>query len=319
MEGKEGNTVFDRSGKNTEKAWLFTDWEGPWVLNDFAYELCLAIFNNERFFRNLSEFDDYLFYVEKREGYEAGYTLKLLVPFISAFGIKEGVIDSLINSARFVPDAKRAGSEILNFFEPVVISTAYSKFVSATAQRIGFKIVHGSEVDFSLELDETLKEELLSSIDLIASLKGESLFEFLNNLMSKLWGRLTNLRVIGAKEKAEILERYEPKTPITIGDSITDCKMFKKAKELGGVAIAFNGNKYALEEADVAIVSQSAMSTAIVVKTLLNGGINLKLLKSQKYPTGTKVYIMSDSDFEDVLEKSMRTRVRLRRSAGTLG
>lgn len=279
----------------------------------------MAIFNNERFFRNLSEFDDYLFYVAKREGYEAGYTLKLLVPFISASGIKEGVIDSLINSARFVPDAKRAAEEILRFFEPVVISTAYSKFVSATAQRIGFRIVHGSEVDFSLELDETLKREVLSSIDLIASLRGEELFKFLENLMSRIWSRLLNLKVIGAKEKAEILERYEPENPIAIGDSITDCKMFEKAKELGGVAIAFNGNKYALEKADVAIVSQSAMSTAMVVKTLLNGGMNLKLLKSQKYPRGTKVYIMSDSDFEEVLENSMRMRVRLRSSAGSLG
>lgn len=288
-------------------------------MNDFAYELCLAIFNNERFFRNLSEFDDYLFYVVKKEGYEAGYTLKLLVPFISAFGIKKGVIESLINSAVFVPDAKRAGEEILSFFEPVVISTAYSKFVSATAEKIGFKIVHGSEVDFSMELDETLKDELLNSIDLIASLKGEELFEFLNDLMSKLWNHLANLKVIGAKEKAEILTRYEPENPIAIGDSITDCKMFEKAKELGGVAIAFNGNKYALEKADLAIVSPSAMSTAIVVRTLLNSGMNLKQLNSQKYPRGTKVYIMSDSDFEEVLEKSMRMRVKLRGSAGSLG
>ncbi|MEM2727271.1 MAG: hypothetical protein QXV61_03330 [Archaeoglobaceae archaeon] len=319
MEGKESNTVFHRSGKNTEKAWIFTDWEGPWILNDFAQELCLAIFNNDRFFRNLSEFDDYLFYVEKREGYEAGYTLKLLVPFISAYGIKEGVIEGLINSAIFVPDAKRAGEEILRFFEPVVISTAYNKFVSKTAEKIGFKIAHGSEVDFSLELDKALKSELLDSVDLIASLKGEELFEFLKNLMSKFWSRLDKLKVIGAKEKAEILARYEPKNPIAIGDSITDFKMFEKAKELGGVAIAFNGNRYALEKADVSIVSPSAMSTAIVVRTLLKSGMNLKLLKSQKYPRGTKVYIISDSDFEEVLEKSMKMRVKLRGSAGSLG
>lgn len=288
-------------------------------MNDFAYELCLAVFNNERFYRNLSEYDDYLFYVIKKDGYEAGYTLKLLVPFISAYGIEERVIGELIKSAVYVPDAKIASEEILQHFEPIVISTAYRKFVSKTAEKIGFKIVHGSDVDFSIELEDTLKEKLLRSIDLIASLKGEELFEFLDNLMSKLWDRLANLNVIGAREKAEILEKYEPNNPIVIGDSITDCKMFEKAKELGGVAIAFNGNKYALEKADVAIVSSSAMSISIVVRTLLKEEMNLNLLKSQKYPKGAKIYIMSESDFESVLEKSMKMRVKLRGSAGSLG
>lgn len=277
------------------------------------------MFNNERFFRNLSEYDDYLFYIAKRKSYEAGYTLKLLNPFISAFGVENSLIEDLINSVFFVPDAEKAGKEILERFEPVVISTAYKKFVSETAKKIGFKIVHGSELEFSMDLNEDLRRELLESVEVIASLKGRELYEFLDKIMGKIWDQIANLKVVGAKEKAEILEKYEPKSPIAIGDSITDCKMFEKAKELDGVAVAFNGNKYALEKADVAIVSPSAMSTAIVVKTLLKGGMNLKLLGSQRFPRGTKVYIMSESDFKEVLENSMRMRVKLRGSAGSLG
>jgi predicted HAD superfamily phosphohydrolase len=319
MEGKKGDPVLHRSGKNSEKALLFTDWEGPWILNDFAYELCLAVFNNERFFRNLSEYDDYLFYVAKRRGYEAGYTLKLLAPFISAFGLDERIIGGLINSAKFVPDAIPASERILKNFHPVVISTAYEKFVRQTAERIGFKTVHGSELDFSLQLDEGLKNEVLKSVDIIASLQGGELIEFMDRLMEKLWDRLAGLKVIGAREKAEILERYEPENPIAIGDSITDCKMFEKARELGGVAVAFNGNRYALEGADVAIVSRSANATAIVAETLLKGGMKPELLKSLKYPRGTRVYIMDEADFDTVLEMSMRMRVKLRGSAGSLG
>ncbi|MEM4155613.1 MAG: hypothetical protein QXQ38_02675 [Archaeoglobaceae archaeon] len=319
MEREKGNTVFYRSGKDFEKAWLFTDWEGPWILNDFAYELCLAVFNNDRFFRKLSEYDDYLFYVAKKEGYEAGYTLKLLTPFLSAFGVKKSIIDDLINSAIFVQDAKRAGEEILKNFEPIVVSTAYQEFVSETAKKIGFNIVHGSELELSMSLNESLKRELLGSVEVIASLREEELYEFLNMVMSKLWDQIAKLNVIGAKEKAEILEKYEPEAPIVIGDSITDCKMFEKAKELGGVAIAFNGNKYALEKADIAIVSRSAMSTAVVAKILLDGKMNLEALRSQRDLGGAKVYIMNESDFEDVLESSMRMRVKLRGSVGSLG
>lgn len=279
----------------------------------------MAVLNNDRFFRNLSEYDDYLFYIAKREHYEAGYTLKLLTPFLSALDFKKHIIDDLINSAIFVPNAKRAAKEILESFNPVVISTAYKEFVSKTAKKIGFRIVYGSELELSLDLSDPLKKELVDSVETIASLKGEELYKYLDNLFSKLWERISKLKVVGAKEKAEILEKYEPKAPIVIGDSITDCKMFEKAKELGGVAIAFNGNKYALEKADIAIVSRSAISTAIVVKTLLNGNMNIRLLTSQKYPKGTKVYIMSESDLKEVLEDSMRMRIRLRGSAGKLG
>ena len=60
---------------------FFTDWEGPWVLTDFALELSMAVFNNERFFSKLSLCEDDLAYGVKREGYEAGYTLKLRAPF----------------------------------------------------------------------------------------------------------------------------------------------------------------------------------------------------------------------------------------------
>jgi len=257
--------------------------------------------------------------VTKKEGYEAGYTLKLLVPFISAAGFREEIVDSLINSAVFVPGAKKAGDLIMKTFEPVVISTAYMRFVAETAEKIGFQKVHGSEVEFRFPLDPDLRDELIKAVDVVSSLRNEELYDYLEKLMSKFWDRLSKLKVIGAKEKAEILEKYDPVAPIAIGDSITDCKMFEKAKDLDGVAVAFNGNRYALEKADLAIVSDSALSIAIVAEKLLKSGMKLDLVASQKYPRGTKVYILENSDFETVLENSMRMRVKLRGAAGRLG
>lgn len=290
---------------------VFTDYEGPWVLNDFAYELCMAVFNNDRFFRNISEFDDYLYYVEKRKGYEAGYTLKLIAPFISA--TKQQLdLESMIGVV-YVPEARIASSEILKNCKVIVISTAYREFVEKTARFLGFQEIHASEVDFRMELNEELRRELIDSIDFIASLSGEEIYRELEKIFSKLWGLIEDLKVIGAKEKAEILESYEPKFPIAIGDSITDCKMFEKAKELGGVAIAFNGNKYALEKADFAIVSHSAMAEAIVVEQILEG----KKPKLDK-KIG-RVYEIEKSDFDEILRESMRSRVELRGIVGNLG
>lgn len=291
---------------------VFTDYEGPWVLNDFAYELCMAVFNNDRFFRNISEFDDYLYYVEKRKGYEAGYTLKLILPFISATGQRIN-LDPFIEGVVYVPDAKIAAKKLLKRCRVIVVSTAYRDFVEKTARSLGFLDVHASELDFEVKLSEELRKELVESVDLIASLSGEELYNTLNKIFSRLWGLIENFRVIGAKEKAEILESYDPKSPIAVGDSITDCKMFERARDLRGLAIAFNGNRYALEKADLAIVSTSALAQAIVIEQILRG-------KKPKIDEKIgKVYELEKSDFNEVLRESMKSRVRLRGSVGSLG
>ncbi len=62
-----------------------TDCEGPVSLNDNAYEAAAAFIpDGDRFFRKVSEFDDILADEIKRPGYNAGDTLKLIVPFLVA-------------------------------------------------------------------------------------------------------------------------------------------------------------------------------------------------------------------------------------------
>jgi len=280
-------------------------------LNDFAYELCMAIFNNDRFFRNLSEFDDYLYYVVKKEGYEAGYTLKLIIPFISAAG-QLGVIEKLLNNVIFVPDAKKAADRILKFCRVVVVSTAPKKFVEETAKILGFREIYASELEI-LELDDRTRVNLLEKVDIIASLSKEELYRALEEIFSRLWNKIEKIRVIGAREKAEIMESYNPKFPIAIGDSITDCKMFEKARELNGLAIAFNGNRYAIEKADYAIVSSTALSEAVVIEKIFSGK------KLEIEPRLGKLFKISESNMEKVVKESMKMRVKLRGLAGTLG
>jgi len=93
---------------------FFTDWEGPWVLTDFAYEIAIAFFNNHEFFERLSQYDDYLVLVEKKEGYEAGDTLKLLAPFIVASGVSSEELKDLAEKVvTYTPDAEDSMSYLL--------------------------------------------------------------------------------------------------------------------------------------------------------------------------------------------------------------
>ena len=73
---------------------FITDCEGPTSKNDNAMELAAHFIpQGEGFFALLSKYDDYLAYVEKRPGYKAGDTLRLILPFLKAFGATDKKIE----------------------------------------------------------------------------------------------------------------------------------------------------------------------------------------------------------------------------------
>ncbi len=105
--------------------------------------------------------------------------------------------------------------------------------------------LHGTEVDFdSLVISEGLREELLSMVDVIASLSGAELFRKLDELFSRdeIQKIVESVKAVGAGEKAKVVKNYcESKGidfPVVVGDSISDYKMFEAARDAGGVAIA---------------------------------------------------------------------------------
>jgi energy-converting hydrogenase A subunit R len=49
-----------------------------------------------------------------------------------------------------------------------------------------------------------------------------------------------------------------------IGDSITDVEAFKLVRQFGGLAVSFNGNSYAVRNADVAVMADGNLVTAVL-------------------------------------------------------
>ena len=134
-----------------------------------------------------------------------------------------------------------------------------------------------------------------------------------------------------------------------IGDSITDVEPLRFAREHDGISISFNGNDYPLREAQIAIVSPSAIATAVIAniyanydkKAVLtfiddyNNSDNIKKLfedykidsqineeffrifKNIKYPL---IKIVDSDNFEDILKESIEMRNRIRgEDVGGLG
>ena len=63
------------------------DCEGPITKNDNAMELAEHFIpQGGHFFSVISRYDDFLADIAKRQGYRAGNTLKLILPFLKAYG-----------------------------------------------------------------------------------------------------------------------------------------------------------------------------------------------------------------------------------------
>ena len=93
------------------KVQLITACEGPLALNDYAFELCRDFIKpqGDRFFQQVSRYDDYLAKVAKQPGYQSGNTLKLILPFLKAQGLTNAQLkDHSQKTVALMPGAEGA-------------------------------------------------------------------------------------------------------------------------------------------------------------------------------------------------------------------
>ncbi len=322
---------------------FFTDWEGPWVLTDFAYEVAIAFFNNHEFFERLSQYDDYLVLIERREDYEAGDTLRLLAPFIVALGISSNELKDLAEKVlAYTPDAEESMRYLLKRgIEPVVISTAYEQFLDVSAKPLGINRIHATSFNpeqYSLPREE--RDFILQAVEIIASLpeieipldeSSKSSIKWLNDFF---WNRLANMeagrilsdvKAVGGQRKLDVVRSYDILNPIVIGDSISDHAMLSWAKE-NGLAVSFNGNEFAVKNSNLAIVSETTFAEAYIVEAYLSGGLDgVKRAIKREFESElidrlkeTRYYWIGKSNIDEVINKSKTMRRKLRGLAGAL-
>ena len=72
-----------------------------------------------------------------------------------------------------------------------------------------------------------------------------------------------------------------------VGDSITDVEAFKLVRAGGGLTVSFNGNGYAVKNAEVAVLSESNLVTAVIADLFCKFGTEkaLEALQSWSFAT----------------------------------
>ena len=126
---------------------------------------------------------------------------------------------------------------------------------------------------------------------------------------------LEEIDPVGGKAKVEAvvksLERTqkEPANVIYIGDSITDAEALRFVKESGGLAVSFNGNRYAFFAADIACITEDTIVTSILIDCFdkhKKAGV-VELVEDYWNPEGFREFNIATSlieQFEELLSQS---------------
>ena len=267
-----------------EKSFI-TDCEGPLTLNDNAFELCANfIENGDELFKILSLYDDYLVDVVKKEGYKAGNTLKLILPFFVLENLKnDDLIDFSRKNIYAVRDSKFLLKYLKGAMNTYIVSTSYGQYIEALCNYMDFPFENtyytNVDVDVLSLIDEELSKIGEYKIQILENPDDYDLFDeiFFKEIPEMaIYDEIRKIEVVGGLGKKLAIDEIIEKDKIDInqilyiGDSITDVEPLDFAFKNNGISISFNGNEYPLKVAEIAIVSPSAMATAVIADVYAN-------------------------------------------------
>jgi len=284
------------SGKNPMV--FASDCEGPISKNDNAFELAEHFISDGGiFFALISKYDDVLADVIEKPGYKPGDTLKLILPFLKAYGATdEGIREYCLKNILLVPGADDTLRFVKEAMPSYIISTSYEQYLSSLCDLIGFPYenVYCTRLNLNkYEVSEeeinqikVFKEEITAMPMIEISPDATSVDNFsprdqktVKRLDEIFWreipkmksGRmLEEVNPIGGYEKANAVRDIVSKlncrldNVMYVGDSITDVSPYQLVREGGGLTVSFNGNDYAVREAEVAVISGNTVPVTIL-------------------------------------------------------
>jgi len=283
-----------------------TDCEGPISKNDNAMELAAScIPDGQRFFSLVSKYDDFLADVEKRRGYKAGDTLKLILPFLKAHGMTNA---EMVNYSKKNILLIQGAVETLRFVNRLmpsfIVSTSYEPYLHALCSLVGFPMDHVYCTKVNIDAFPLGKGEEARLRALASEIAGMKMISWGNEatgiedlspedqgtvrrLNHIFWVEIAKMEMgrvfeevnpVGGVEKANaILDSLrrtgrELADVIYVGDSITDVQAFELVRDGGGVAVSFNGNGYAIRSADICCISKDTVVLSLLASSFYTGG-----------------------------------------------
>ncbi len=323
------------------------DLEGPLSPQDNAYELMKLFPNGDKIFEVISRYDD-LLTLEEREGYEPGDTLALIVPFLILHNISEDNITTLATEATLTSGADKLISWLeYNAWKVFCITTTYEQYAVHITQKLGIYAHNVARTSFPLDKlritlckeDSTLLQQTEQDILTMSPITDDDRIKqrldyfFWEKLpTTELGMAIKEVKPVGGRRKVAALNKFADKYGqplskwVVIGDSITDFRMLQAVDEEGGLAIAFNANKYALPYSTMSLASTSLIDLKEVLEAWQKGqrkGVEKIVKEKEKIGgVGDRGYfhwLSGRKNIDEVIEIHKRIRRIVREEAGKLG
>ncbi len=359
-----------------------TDWEGVHGFNDTAAELTAAFHPEGRaagvsHFDKRSKADDW--WELTREGYRAGTTLVLVLPSFKTWGLTDAKMrDYALSHLRIIPGAIEALTYVSKMMLVFVVSTTYSICMVPVVEMAGIPKENLYCTQMSLDRYQFSPSEIrrIEQLDQeIAKMpkmdwpKGASTEADLSPEMREIARRLdqifwredgelmkmeayrqmiAEIKIIGGPGKAEAIQDSCRRTGNSLAqtafadDSITGRKGLKLVRKNGGLALSVNGNRYAVEEAEIVCLLDNALPLAVIlfefsqtgkegVQKLIrswrwpvidNLGLGRNLIERlhQVYPADLpQVEMATKANLDRLIKQSEDYRVEIRGAVGKLG
>ncbi len=356
---------------------FISDCEGPISKNDNAFELAANFIpNGDTLFSNISKYDDVLADILKKPGYSAGGTLKLILPFFKAYNVTDKQMDEFSeNNIVLIANSRHTLHQVQTVAEAFIVSTSYAHYIKALCKATEFPYKNTYCTKVSLDrcpITPKEKDRLKQIAQEISNMKlidlpqsARTIEDFsqgdqalIQRLDEIFWSEIPQMFVgkfladvvtVGGEQKAEairdVVKRLDADLAdvMYVGDSITDVEAFKFVRDNGGLTISFNGNNYAIKNAEVAVIAESNLVTAVIADLFCKFGKEVAinalqswgfpalefseadtvLLKqlSSVYPDGLpKVQIVTSQNMESLVKESSEFRKKVRGVAiGRLG
>ncbi|MCL6578703.1 MAG: HAD hydrolase family protein [Candidatus Bathyarchaeota archaeon] len=285
---------------------FISDCEGPISKNDNAFELTAHFVpDGDKLFTVISKYDDVLADVLKRPRYKAGDTLKLILPFLKAYDVTDRKMREFsAQNLILISSVKKTLQHVRKVTHAFIVSTSYEHYMRALCKAIAFPYentyctklnidkYHIAEKE-KAKLKEFAKE--IAKMSMLMITKNTKSIEDFSEKDQKIIRRLDEIfwieiasmesgrifgevNPVGGSEKAEAIKDVVRKVGVAladvmyVGDSITDIEAFKLVRENGGLAVSFNGNEYAVKNAEIAVLSENSIVTAVIADAFATFG-----------------------------------------------
>jgi len=277
---------------------FISDCEGPISKNDNAYELTVNFIpNGDKLFANISKYDDVLADILRKPGYSAGSTLKLILPFFKAYGLTDRQMEDFSSkNIILIANSQIAFHHIQAITDAFIVSTSYQHYIKTVCKALNFpyKNTYCTKVNLDkcgiTPREKDVLKEIAQEIAQMPSIsipqgarKIEDFSSIDRTVIQRLddifWIKITQMFIgkfivdvvtVGGEQKAEAIRDVAKRLgsdladSMYVGDSITDVEAFKLVRDNGGLTVSFNGNGYAVKNAEVAVLSESNLVTAVI-------------------------------------------------------